>query len=65
MDEAYHFTRQLPLTEEELRRIRGLLRDDDRATWLRKQLKIFVPAIIAVVSAVYAAVSWVVSHWKA
>ena len=43
----------------------AIQRDDDRATWLRRQIKIFIPVLFTVVAGVYAAVNYVVSHWKA
>lgn len=58
--------RQLPLSEDELRRLRKLLVDEDRATWLRKQLKVIVPAMVFVLSTCYALGVWIASHfsWK-
>lgn len=57
-------TPQPVFTDDERRRIRKLLEDDDHATWLRKQVRVFTPWLIAVVGGVYALVNWAQSHWK-
>ena len=54
-----------PLTQAEVLRLRVLLREDDRATWLRKQIRVFTPWLVATVAAAYSFGSWIVSHWKA
>jgi hypothetical protein len=68
LDEDYHHARQLPLSAEELRRLRKLLIADDRATWATRQFKIviipLIVAIVAVVTACYNLGLWVASHWK-
>lgn len=55
---------QQPLTDDELRRLRRLLLDDDRASWLRKQVRVFTPWLVAAVSGVYAGWSFISGHWK-
>jgi hypothetical protein len=56
---------QPPLTDAERRAVRRLIKDDEHATWLRKQVRVFTPWLIAVVTALYAFFNWVQSHWKA
>lgn len=56
---------QPPLSDYELKRLRKVLQDDDRATWLRRQVRVFTPWLIAIVGAIATAVAWVQSHWKA
>lgn len=52
-----------PLTAAEVKQLRRLLRDDDRATWARKQLRHLVwPLVVAVVVAIWQAGQWVISH---
>lgn len=52
-----------PLTPDERKHLRRLLRDDDRATWARRQLRHLVwPAVTACVFAVWQAGQWVVNH---
>lgn len=56
---------QTPLTEAEVKQLRRLLRDDDRATWARRQLRHLVwPLVVAVVVALWQAGQWVVGHVK-
>jgi hypothetical protein len=55
---------QEPFTDEERRRLRKLLVDDDRATWARKQIRIFTPWLIALAGGVYAFADWIQKHWK-
>lgn len=55
-----------PLTHDELRRLREVLRDAEHMTWLRKQLFIVAPIAFAIVSGLVAAVNWIVNNitWK-
>jgi hypothetical protein len=53
-----------PLSDAEVMRLRKLLRADDRATWARKQIMTFTPWVVAVVSAGWAAVDYIVKHFK-
>jgi len=53
-----------PLSDAEVTRLRKLLRDDDRATWARKQIVTFTPWVVAVVSAAWASVDYFVKHFK-
>lgn len=39
-----------PLSAGELRRLRSLLRDEDRIDWLRRKLKIILPWVFAAIS---------------
>ena len=51
-----------PLTKSEVVQLRKMLVDDDHATWLRKQVKVFVPWIATVVASGYGLVLWVSKH---
>ena len=51
-----------PLTADERRHLRRLLRDDDHLTWVRRKLRVFVPAAVAVVVAVWQLWTWVRDH---
>jgi hypothetical protein len=53
-----------PLSDDEILALRRIIEDDSHATWLRKQLKVFVPAAFAVVTAIYAFVQWLIPHWR-
>lgn len=53
-----------PLSEAEIKHLRRLLRDDDRATWAMRQLRWILPAAVAIVVAVWQAIEWVVRHVK-
>jgi hypothetical protein len=52
------------LTADERKRLRKLLLDDSHATWLRKQARVWVPVLFAVVSGMIAVGSWIAAHWK-
>jgi hypothetical protein len=54
-----------PFSELERKRLRKLLQDDDRATWLRRQIRVLTPWTFAVVGAVYGAWNYLSAHWKA
>lgn len=64
LDEWRNPQPQSPLTNEELKRLRKVLQDDDRATWLRKKVRVFTPWAITVAGAIAAVGSWMHSHWK-
>lgn len=51
-----------PFTAEERRRLRGLLVDDDRATWARKKIAVLVPIVVSLVGGLWVAGEWVVKH---
>lgn len=51
-------------TELERRRLRKLLQDDDRATWLRRQVRVLTPWLFAVVGGLYGAWNYIAAHWK-
>lgn len=51
-----------PLSEGELRRLRKLLLDDDRATWLRKQIRILLPVVVTAVAAIWGVWEWASKH---
>ena len=55
-----------PLTIEEVRKLREVLRDAEHMTWLRKQVFLVVPIAFAVVSGLAAVVNWLVNNlsWK-
>lgn len=60
------FDEPTPLTAEEVRKLREVLREAEHMTWLRKQVFIVVPVAFAVVSGLVAVVNWVISNlsWK-
>lgn len=47
-----------PFTYEERRKLREVLREADRADWLRKRIKVLTPWIIAVGGAFVASIDW-------
>lgn len=51
-----------PLTPDELKRLREIIEADDHATWLRRQIKVIVPWMFAVVAGVYTGWGWLVAH---
>jgi hypothetical protein len=55
---------QQPLSDEELIALRAVLVEASHTTWLRRQLKVFVPVAFAIVSGVYAFFNWLIPHWK-
>lgn len=65
LDEDFHRRREFPLSEDELRKVRELMRNDDRQKWAVRQLKILAPAVVAIVTLCYALGAWIASHWKA
>lgn len=50
------------LSPEERRALRRLLREDERMTWMRRKLKVILPAVVAAVAAAVAVWDWVVKH---
>lgn len=54
-----------PFTDFERKRLRKLLQDDDRATWLRRQVRILTPWVVAIVGGCYGAWNFIATHWKA
>lgn len=53
-----------PLTAEERRRLRGLLLDDDRATWARKKLMVLVPVVVSAIVGLWQAWEFLSKHVK-
>lgn len=53
-----------PLSDEEIEQLRKIIEDEKHVTWLRKQLKVWVPLLVAVVSGLYAIINWVVPRWN-
>lgn len=53
-----------PFTPDEVRRLRKLLTDDDRATWARKQLRIIVPLLVTILVGAYNLWAWIERHLK-
>lgn len=51
-----------PLDEAEIEALRRIIEAEAHATWLRKQLKVFVPIAFAAVTALYATIDWIVKH---
>jgi hypothetical protein len=54
----------MPLTPDEIRHMRRLMLDDDRATWLRKQVKVWLPWLLTIVAGLWAFIDWVMKHVK-
>jgi hypothetical protein len=42
--------------------LRRMIRDEERATWARRRLRVLVPAMVAVVTMVWHAVDWAIKH---
>ncbi len=53
-----------PFSKEEIQRLRKLLRDDDRATWARKQMRVVLPWFVSIVVGAAALIDWVSKHIK-
>ena len=52
------------LTAEERKALRRLIRDDERASWAWKRLRVVTPVAVAVVVALWQAWDWAVRHVK-
>lgn len=52
------------LTPDERKALRRLIRDDERASWAWKRLKVLMPAMVALVVGIWQAFDWVVKHVK-
>lgn len=50
------------LTPDERKALRRLIRDDERASWAWKKVRVVVPAMVAVVAGLWQAWEWVVRH---
>lgn len=50
------------LTPAERRALRRMIRDDERATWARRRLRVLVPVGVSIVVALWQAIEWVVKH---
>ena len=50
------------LTSAERLMLRKMMRDEERASWARRRLKILIPALVAVVAAVWQAADWAIRH---
>ena len=50
------------LTSDERLMLRKMMRDEERASWARRRLKILIPAFVAVVAAVWQAADWAIRH---
>ena len=50
------------LTEAERLALRKVLRDNERASWALRKLRILIPMAVAIVVAVYHGVDWLVKH---
>lgn len=55
---------ETPLSARELKRLREMLIDDDRATWARKRIAVFIPWFVAVVGGLYGLYETVGKHFK-
>jgi len=52
------------LTAEERKALRRLIRDDERATWAWKKLRVLVPAAVAVTTAIWQGWEAIRPHWR-
>lgn len=52
------------LTPEERKVLRRIIRDDERASWAWKRLKVITPAVVAVAVGVWQAIDWIAKHVK-
>lgn len=52
------------LSATERRTLRRLILDDERATWARRRLRVLIPAVVAMVIAIYQFADWVLKHVK-
>lgn len=50
------------LTPDERLMLRKMMREEERASWARRRLKIFLPAVVAVVAAVWQVADWAIRH---
>ena len=55
---------QKVLTEQEIRHLREIMQSDDRATWARKQIKVFGPWMVGVVVGIWQFWNWAYAHFK-
>jgi hypothetical protein len=55
---------EVPLTQQELRHLRGMLLDDDRATWARKRIGVFIPWFVAVITGLWSLYEILSKHFK-
>lgn len=53
---------QPDLSEAERLALRRIIRDEERASWARSKLRVFVPGAVAIVVAVWQAVEWIRNH---
>jgi hypothetical protein len=51
-----------PLTAAERKALRRLLRDEERASWAWKRLRIVTPIVVGVMVAMWQAWDWVAKH---
>ncbi len=51
-----------PLTPDERQHLRRLIRDDDRMTWARRKMRVFVPGAVAVVIGLWQCLLWIRDH---
>lgn len=54
----------LPLSPKEVLHVRRLLRDDDRASWALKRLRVLIPVVVAVVAGAWQVWDWAARHIK-
>lgn len=54
------------LNEQERLALRRLIRDEERAAWARRKLKVVMPAIVAFVIGTWQLIDWAKTHisWK-
>lgn len=50
------------LTSVERKMLREMLREQERMSWARKKLKVLVPALVAVVVAIWQIIEWLQRH---
>lgn len=53
-----------PLSPIELRRIRRMVDEYDKAAWLKKKIMIWTPWVISIVGGLYAVWTVIAAHWQ-
>ena len=50
------------LTPDEVEKVRDLINEAERATWAWKKVRIVIPALVAVVVAIWHGIDWLMKH---
>jgi hypothetical protein len=53
-----------PLSDDEIAELRRIIEEEKHVTWLRKQLKVWVPLVVTIVGGLYALINWLVPRWN-